>query len=475
MRRTALTRAFWLLGTLWSVFPAAESRAQSLSCGDINGDSKVDISDPIYLLSFLFSGGRPPVCPTAECLTPDGRPIPVAPESARVDLFEPSFSNSTEISNPLFPISLVSSAIQLGTSDGEALRVEVTLLPETRVIEVNGRPVETLVSQFVAFIGGRIHEVALDHYGQADDGSVWYFGEDVYNFEDGVVADREGTWLAGRDGPAAMIMPADPRVGDVYRPENVCGIVFEEVTVKTVGLNVEGPAGPVEGAILIHELHQDLSTEDKTFAPLYGEFATGSGSNFEAVALSVPPDALPGLPPNDLNQLSAGATEIFGTIEENDWDSVEDELDAIVVAWETYKSRGTPTLLTAQMTDAIESLKEAVELQNGSEAQHASIEVSRAALDFRLRYRPATEIDASRFKLWVHEILVDAKLKDSAGIQGDVATLEWSRARFAHTLSGSLRGQMDALVAELRTAADEEDFVQASESATELIELLTGM
>ena len=33
---------------------------------------------------------------------------------------------------------------------------------------------------------------------------------------------------------AAMIMPADPKVGDVYRPENIPGFVFEEVTVKAV-------------------------------------------------------------------------------------------------------------------------------------------------------------------------------------------------------------------------------------------------
>ncbi len=52
-------------------------------------------------------------------------------------------------------------------------------------------------------------------YAQADDGSVWYFGEDVFDFRDGAIVVTEGTWLAGRDGPAAMIMPADPQVGDV--------------------------------------------------------------------------------------------------------------------------------------------------------------------------------------------------------------------------------------------------------------------
>ena len=64
------------------------------------------------------------------------------------------------------------------------------------------------VSQYVAFLGGSIEEVAYDLYAQADDGSVWYFGEDVFDFRDGAIVVTEGTWLAGKDGPAAMIMPA---------------------------------------------------------------------------------------------------------------------------------------------------------------------------------------------------------------------------------------------------------------------------
>jgi len=63
--------------------------------------------------------------------------------------------------------------------------------------------------------------VALDWYAQDDAGNVCYFGEDVFNYEDGVVADTEGTWIAGEDGPPGMIMPADSQVGQAYRPENI--------------------------------------------------------------------------------------------------------------------------------------------------------------------------------------------------------------------------------------------------------------
>jgi hypothetical protein len=42
-----------------------------------------------------------------------------------------------------------------------------------------------------------------------------------------------------------MIMPAHPKVGDVYRSENIPGLVFEQATVRSVTATVDGPRGPV--------------------------------------------------------------------------------------------------------------------------------------------------------------------------------------------------------------------------------------
>ncbi len=102
----------------------------------------------------------------------DGQTLPTAPDSQRVDLEEPTFSDPTNVDNPLFPISDLHSAILLGNDEGHPLRIETVLLPEPKVIEVDGQQVETLVSQFVAYLDGRIHEVALDWYAQDDDGNV---------------------------------------------------------------------------------------------------------------------------------------------------------------------------------------------------------------------------------------------------------------------------------------------------------------
>jgi hypothetical protein len=101
------------------------------------------------------------------CLGPDGNPLPTAPDSQRVDLGEPTFSDPTNVTNQLFPIGSLFRAVFYGRVEGASLRLETTLLSETRTLDVNGQPVETLVSQFVAWVDGRIHEVAIDHHAQA--------------------------------------------------------------------------------------------------------------------------------------------------------------------------------------------------------------------------------------------------------------------------------------------------------------------
>jgi hypothetical protein len=191
----------------------------------------------------------------------------LAPDSRRVDLVMPSFTHSTQVTNPLFPISTLNAVI-VGEVDGEPLKIETTLLPETKTVAWGGQRVQALQSQFCAYLKGRITEVAVDLYAQADDGSVWYFGEDVVDYERGVAATTAGTWRVGLDGPAAMIMPGHPKVGDVYRTENIPGVAFEQVTVKQVGVTVNGPSGPIPGAMVGQELHQDeTALEPKTFAP----------------------------------------------------------------------------------------------------------------------------------------------------------------------------------------------------------------
>lgn len=404
----------------------------------------------------------------AGCLSDAGTPLPLAPDSDRVDRGTPTFGNPLVGTNPLHPVSEVTSYVQLGTVGGQPFRAEVTLLPTTRTIRWKGQDIQVVESQYFAYIGGRIEEVAIDWYAQADDGGVWYLGEDVFNYADGVVADLDGTWLAGRDGPAGMIMPGNPQVGDVYRPENICGTVFEEVTVKTTGITVNGPRGPVSGAILVTELHQDGVYEDKTFAPGYGEFTTGLPGDEETLAIAVPIDAIAGAPPADLGAMLSGTDSVFDAALVPDWGKAAAGLSAITSAWNSYRAGGVPPLLDTQMTTALAALTSAVNAQQPATARSAAIMVARATHDFRLRYVTPTLIDRARFELWARQAQVDAAAGDSGGLRGDASTLEWIRDRFLHTLATGDQGQLNSLVAALRSAADAADLTAAAQGASNL-------
>ncbi len=399
-----------------------------------------------------------------------------APQGARVDLAKPVFSDPTTMTNPLFPRVGITQTIQLGAEAGDKLRFEVTTLPDIKVIEWDGQPIETRVTHFVAYSNGRILEVALDFYAQADDGSVWYFGEDVFNYEDGVVVDNEGTWLAGKDGPPGMIMPADPQVGDVYRPENIPGVVFEEVTVKAAGEIVDGPRGPVSGAVLVQEHLMDGTVEDKVFAPGYGEFRAEVKELDElyGVAFAVPIDALSGPVPADLATLRAGAAEITAA-GARDWDAISASLANMTAAWEQYRTGDVPERLDGQMSVALDGLAIAVSARKAAPARQAAIDVSQAALDFELRHRPIADIDLERLDLWTSQLKLDVAAEDAANVLGDVATLEAIWDRGDHAVDPSAAESVAAALAALREAADAEDLGSVRDLIGTLSEALAGI
>ena len=87
-----------------------------------------------------------------------------------------------------------------------------------------------------AYEDGELHEIALDYYAQADDGTVYYMGEDVDNYENGKVANHDGAFRYGEDTEAlGVAMPANPTPGDEFSFEDVPDVGSERNTVKSVG------------------------------------------------------------------------------------------------------------------------------------------------------------------------------------------------------------------------------------------------
>ncbi len=432
---------------------------------------------PIALVGANQGGAAPPTSEPEEETLPTL--LPLAPESERVDLGTPVFSDPTTVDNPLFPISNLHSAVLLGNNEGHPIRIETTLMPYTVTLEVDGQPVEALESQFVAYQDGRIHEVATDWYAQDDVGAVWYLGEDVFNYEDGVVADTHGTWQVGRDGaPAAMIMPAEPQGGEVFRPENITGVLMEEVTIDEVGVTMDGPTGPVEGCIIAQENHTlEGVYEDKWFCPGYGEFFSGVGDSLEGIAVAVPVDAVPGGVPAQLTAIYDSSLAIVDAAAAEDWDTVAAAHTEVVEAWDAYvASHDVPPRLTDQMARALEALAgdglvPAADDHNVEGTQNAGLDTAMAAVDLQLQFAPTTEIDRTRFEVWARQLVADAnRVEASPGfVAADVTTLEWVLPRVSPTLDDALRADLEAQLAELRVAADEEDVAAVAELAPQLV------
>ena len=387
-----------------------------------------------------------------------------------VDTVMPVFSHPTNITNPLFPVSAVPSIVLLGEADGERTKFEITRLPLRKIIDWNGQRINTVVSQFTAFTNGRIHESALDYFAQADDGSVWYLGEDVSNYDNGVVVDHKGTWLAGRDGPGGMIMPAHPAVGDVFHSENIPGLVFEEDTVTATGLTVSTPSGPVSGAIRIREVLMDGTREDKVYAPGYGQLTAVdldvSGS--ETLALAVPTDARPSATPDQLETLLETADDLATSAQLQDGDEMRSTVDEMLTAWHEYQSTGVPELLDNQLTEALQSLSDDVDAGRLPDVRSPAVEVTQATLDVLLRHRPPVEIDLGRVHAWATQLGVDAAAQDQGAVAGDVASIEttWTRVRSA--TDRLIAKRADRLLVRLHAAVDQSDFAAAARIAGKL-------
>lgn len=114
--------------------------------------------------------------------------------------------------------------------------------------------VETQVFWDRVYLNDELVEDTRDYIAQDNEGNVWYFGEDVDNYEDGVIKDHHGAWMGGVDGALPGIwMKSDPMAGDEYRQEYYKGEAEDMGRVDATGIPVTVPAGEYDDCIKIFE------------------------------------------------------------------------------------------------------------------------------------------------------------------------------------------------------------------------------
>ncbi len=94
------------------------------------------------------------------------------------------------------------------------------------------------------WLDGSLIEETYDWYAQDKEGTVWYFGEDSKEYENGKVISTKGSWEAGVNGAKpGIIMEADPKVRDTYRQEYYQGEAEDMADVASLGDTVTIPFG----------------------------------------------------------------------------------------------------------------------------------------------------------------------------------------------------------------------------------------
>ena len=183
-----------------------------------------------------------------------------------------SFSSTGN--NPYFPLWPGHTLVLEGEEDDDGELVEIsatiTVLAETELVD----GVLTRVVEERELEDGELVEISRNFFAHCrETGDVWYFGEDVDDYEDGEVVGHEGAWRAGVNGAKAGIqMPGTPLVGARYFEEVAPGVALDRGEILSLDEEVDVPAGSFEGVVLILDTDAlDPESEgEKYYAPGVG-------------------------------------------------------------------------------------------------------------------------------------------------------------------------------------------------------------
>jgi len=179
-----------------------------------------------------------------------------------------------KVDNRLYALSSSNPKIYEGeerdpdTGQTTKTRVESTVLPKTDRMA----GVEVTVVEDREYKDGELVESTLDYFAQHRDGSVYYFGERVDEYEGGKVVGHSGQWVAGegRNQPG-VFMPAQPMLGLTFEQEKAPGVAEDSSKIIGMDQNVSTPAGSFNGCVKTEDFNPlDKATEFKYYCPGVG-------------------------------------------------------------------------------------------------------------------------------------------------------------------------------------------------------------
>lgn len=177
---------------------------------------------------------------------------------------------TTNITNKYFSLPVGKKMIfEADTTEGPE-KIEIVITGETKIIE----GIKTLVYVDTVYLNGQIHEITRDYLAQNKiTGDVWYFGEEVDNYENGKIKNHAGTFIHGKDGAKAGIwMKSEQKIGDSYRQEYYKGEAEDMRDTVATGLTITTKLGTYTDCVKVYDWTplDTKSREHKTYCPQVG-------------------------------------------------------------------------------------------------------------------------------------------------------------------------------------------------------------
>lgn len=141
--------------------------------------------------------------------------------------------------------------LETGPEAAEEANLTITVLNETR--EVNGT--ETRVLEERETSGGQLTEVSRNFFAVCEEtNSVFYFGEEVDEYENGRIVAHRGAWLAGEDANRpGIIMPGTILLGARYHQEIAPDVAMDRAEIVGMGQVIQTPAGDFTDTLITQE------------------------------------------------------------------------------------------------------------------------------------------------------------------------------------------------------------------------------
>jgi hypothetical protein len=153
--------------------------------------------------------------------------------------------------NPFFILEPNYQLVLRGEDAGEVAELTITVLNETR--EVNDT--QTRVIEERESVGGELVEISRNFFAICEEtNSVFYFGEEVDIYENGMIVGHEGAWLAGQDAnQAGMIMPGTILLGARYYQEIAPSVAVDRAEIIDMGEAIQTPSGDFTDTLITRE------------------------------------------------------------------------------------------------------------------------------------------------------------------------------------------------------------------------------